>query len=371
MAKNFLAILFFLIILGSGVYLIINREAKLQLLGETGRLYPARYSESLAGGAVRCLLCPFRCLLAEGQIGLCKARQNVGGTLQTLTYGKVSSRQVDPVEKKPFFHVLPGSRVYSIAVTGCNLKCLYCQNWSLSQVFPEEVDTIPMTPAEVVQAAVDSQSSAIAFTYNEPTVYFEYLLDIAKLAKDKGLKTLVVSNGYINPAPLRELLPFVDAYKIDFKGYDDKFYQEVTGGHLAPVLESMKIIRESNVWLEVVNLLVPGKNDSDDQIRSLVQWIKENLGTDVPLHFSRFQPQYRLENLPPTPVTTVVRARQLALEAGLKYVYTGNIIYPPGEATYCPTSGQVAVARQGYVVNVNNLQRGRCPDGEKIPGLWE
>ena len=197
------------------------------------------------------------------------------------------------------------------------------------------------------------------------------MLDTAKLAKEKGLKTVVVSAGYINPEPLKELLNYIDAYKVDLKAFNEKFYQKLTGGHLEPVLEAMKIIKEKEVWLEIVNLLIPGENDSEEEIRKMVRWIKENLGDDVPLHFSRFYPMYKLKNLPPTPVETIIKARKIALEEGLKYVYTGNISYLEGEATYCPESGEVAIQRQGYFIVSNNLKEGFCPSGEKIPGVWK
>ena len=201
--------------------------------------------------------------------------------------------------------------------------------------------------------------------------YYEYVLDIAKLAKKKGLKTVVVSNGYINPEPLRELLKFIDAYKVDFKAFNQKFYDELTGGNLDNVLQTMKIIRQQGVWLEVVTLLVPGKNDSEEEIRGLARWIHQNLGDDVPLHFSRFHPMHKLLNLPPTPVEKVIHARQIAVEEGLKYVYTGNIAYPAGDSTYSPKTGAIAIERQGYFVVNNNLKNGVAPDGEKIPGIWE
>lgn len=228
-----------------------------------------------------------------------------------------------------------------------------------------------MSPEEVVEDALRSGSESIAFTYNEPIIFYEYMYDIAKLAKEKGLKTIVVSASYINPEPLRELLKYIDAYKVDLKAFDNNFYQKFTGGSLEPVLETLKIIKEQGIWLEIVNLLIPGENDSEEEIREMAKWIKENLGDDVPLHFSRFSPMYKLQNLPPTPLETVVRAREIAMEQGLKYVYTGNVVYPKGETTYCPESGEIAIERQGYMITTNNLIDGRCPSGEEIPGIWQ
>lgn len=368
--KKFLAILFLLIIIGVVVYLIYAREQSVKLENDASGLYPAKYYEKLSGNMVQCLLCPNRCILSEGQIGTCKAKKNVKGELYSINYGKIAAQHVDPVEKKPFFHVLPGSKAYSIASTGCNLRCVYCQNWEISQVFPWDVENKEMTPEQVVEDALRTGSESIAFTYSEPIVFYEYMLDIAKIAKEKDLKTLVVSAGYINPEPLRELLQYIDAYKVDFKGFNEKFYQSFIGGSLEPVLQTMKIIREQGVWLEIVVLLIPGENDSEQEIREMAKWIKENLGNDVPLHFSRFHPQYKLQNLPPTPVETVIRAREIAMEQGLKYVYSGNIVYPKAESTYCPESGDVAIARQGYAIVANNLINGQCPSGEEIPGIW-
>ncbi len=370
MFKKITAVIFLIVIISLVGYLIYSRERAISINNKED-LHQASYYTKLSNGLIQCNLCPNRCILSKGQIGLCKARQNIDGELYSLVYGKVSSAHVDPIEKKPFFHFMPGSKVYSISSTGCNLRCSFCQNWQISQVFPWEVQTKNMTPEEVVEEAIKSGSKIIAFTYNEPVISYEFMLDTAKLAKEKGLKTVVVSAGYINPEPLKELLNYIDAYKVDLKAFNEEFYQKLTGGHLEPVLEAMKIIKEKGVWLEIVNLLIPGENDSEEEIRKMVRWIKENLGDDVPLHFSRFYPMYKLKNLPPTPVETIIKARKIALEEGLKYVYTGNISYLEGEATYCPESGEVAIQRQGYFIVSNNLKEGFCPSGEKIPGVWK
>ena len=371
MFKKFTAILFLIVIIGLVIYLIYGREKSISWENDPENLHQAMYYEKLSQNMVRCNLCPNRCILSKGQIGDCKVRKNINGELYSLTYGKLAAQHVDPIEKKPFFHVLPGSKAYSIATTGCNLRCVYCQNWNISQVFPWDVQTKEMTPKEVVEDALKKGSQSIAFTYGEPVVFYEYMLDIAKLAQQKGLKTVVVSCGYINPEPLRELLKYVDAFKVDFKGYSEEFYQKFTGGHLQPILETMKIVQEEKTWLEIVVLLIPGENDSEEEIREMSKWIKENLGDNVPLHFSRFYPMYKLQNLPPTPIETVIRAREIAMEEGLKYVYTGNIDYPEGESTYCPESGQTAIERRGNFLISNNLENGQCSDGEKIPGIWK
>jgi pyruvate formate lyase activating enzyme len=378
--KKILALLFLLAVVGAATFWVVSREhlaaaetatMPLPAPGPAGAQKEALWYEKLTDNLVHCQLCPNSCRLPDGKIGLCRARKNIGGKLFSLVYGQVASVHVDPIEKKPFFHVLPGSQAFSLATPGCNMRCLFCQNWEISQAFPWEVGTTTMTPEEVVDAALRSGAKSIAFTYSEPTIFYEYMLDIAKLAKAKGLKTVVVSNGYINPGPLKELLPFIDAYKVDFKAFDPKFYAEMTGGGLEPVLQTMKTIQQHGVWLEVVNLLVTGKNDDEEQVRKLARWVKENLGADVPLHFSRFHPMHKLANLPPTPVENVVRAREIALQEGLHFVYTGNIPVTTGDSTYSPKTGQMVIERQGYFVVRNDLANGVAPDGEKIPGIWQ
>ncbi|MBF0571979.1 MAG: AmmeMemoRadiSam system radical SAM enzyme [Candidatus Omnitrophica bacterium] len=328
------------------------------------------YYDKLFGNMVQCRLCPNLCVLAPGQYGTCKARKNIQGKLYSMVYGKIATAHTDPIEKKPLFHVLPGSNAFSIATTGCNIQCLFCQNWEISQAFPFDFATQAASAEDVVRQALSSGAQSIAFTYSEPTISYEYVLDIAKLAKKAGLKTLVVSNGYIEQKPLKELLPYIDAYKVDFKGYDDTFYQKLTQGHLQPVLDAMKTIKQNGTWLEIVTLLITGQNDSDEKIRGLSHWVSSNLGNEVPMHFSRFSPQYKMLNVPPTPEDTIIRARQIAMQEGLKYVYTGNIVYPQGEITYCPISKEEVIVRQGMFTVSNDLRDGACSDGEKIPGIW-
>lgn len=379
------AILFLAAVVGAAVYLVSHRErapaeapavalapAVADARAEApADLHPALYYETRAGGLVHCVLCPNRCVLADGQIGVCRARKNVGGKLYSLVYGRIAALHVDPIEKKPFFHVLPGTKSFSLATPGCNMRCLFCQNWEISQAFPWEVPTKYMTPEEIVEGALRTDSRSIAFTYTEPIIFYEYMLDVAKLARAKKIKTVVVSNGYISPEPLKELLKYVDAYKVDLKAFNDTFYADLTGGDRESVLNSLKIIRESGVWLEIVTLLIPGRNDSEDEIRALARWVRDNLGPDVPLHFSRFHPQYKLRNIPPTPPETIVRAWNIAREEGLRYVYTGNVRFPSGETTYCPKTGEPVIERQAYFVVHNRLNKGMCPSGETVPGVWE
>lgn len=377
--KKLLAIVFGAAVVGLGVLLIHSREhphREATVFSEeadpaAAGLHEASWYEKLANKLVHCTLCPNACRIPDGKIGRCRVRKNIGGRLYTLAYGQLAAVHVDPVEKKPFYHVLPGSKAFSLATPGCNMRCLFCQNWEISQSFPWEIKTIPTSPEQVVEAALRSGAQSIAFTYSEPTIFYEYMLAIAKLAKARGLKTLVVSNGYINPEPLKELLPFIDAYKVDFKAFNPEFYTRLTGGSRDPVLQAMKIIRESGTWLEVVTLLVTGQNDSEEEVRQLARWIRENLGPDVPLHFSRFHPQHKLANLPPTPVETIIRARNIALEEGLNFVYTGNLPYAPGDSTRSPETGEVVIERKGWFVVRNDLVNGVTPAGEKIPGVWE
>ncbi len=370
--QKFLALLFLVFILGAAALFIFQREQNTNAAPEnTPGLEEALYYEKLSGQKVQCRLCPNECFLSPGKWGACKARQNISGKLYSMVYGKIATAHVDPIEKKPFFHVLPGSKAFSIATTGCNMRCLFCQNWEISQAFPDSVKSRSASPEEVVSQALASGASSIAFTYNEPVIAYEYMLEIAKLARKKGLKALVVSSGYIEEEPLRELLQHIDAYKVDLKAFDEKFYRKFTGGHLETILKNLKIIKKSGVWLEIVTLLIPGENDSETEIRAMARWIKENLGEDVPLHFSRFFPQYKLQNLPPTPPETLLRARAIAQEEGLKFVYTGNIANLESETTFCPRSNEKAIERQGYFIISNHLKDGVCSDGEKIPGIWK
>jgi pyruvate formate lyase activating enzyme len=371
--KRLFAIFILFLILGVSIYYIAEYQKGQGVEeGKVLNLKEAAYYESLGRGIVQCHLCPRQCILKEGQRGVCGVRENIGGQLYSLNYGRTVAVHLDPIEKKPFFHFLPGSLTFSIAAAGCNLRCVYCQNWQIAQVLPEGVQTQQLSPEEIVEKALATGAQSIAYTYSEPTVFYEYMLETAKLAHRKGLKNVVITAGYINPEPLRELCQYVDAIKIDLKSFKQGFYDKMTGGgQLSRILENLKIIKEEGVWLEIVNLIIPGENDSPEEIRQMSEWIKENLGEDVPLHFTRFYPMYKLQNLPPTPEETLKKARQIALEVGLKYVYTGNIGNRETESTYCPESGQLAIERQGYFVTQMNIKNGQCPSGEKIPGVWE
>ncbi len=323
------------------------------------------------GNYVKCQLCPKGCLISEGRRGDCRVRENRGGKLYTMVYGNPCAVHNDPIEKKPFYHFLPGTMALSLATAGCNLHCLYCQNWTISQVPPEKTENYELSPEEIVTLAEMLGSSSIAFTYTEPTIFYEYMSDIARLARPKGIRCIVISAGYINPEPLRQLCRIVDAIKIDFKGYSDEFYRKVCSGTLQPVLNTMKIIQEEGIHLEIVNLIVPTLNDSREQIKGLCRWIVENLGPDVPTHFSRFFPMYKLTHLPPTPVETLEMAREIAIEEGIRFAYVGNVPGHRWDNTYCPRCGKEIITRLGFNVTGYHLKDGKCEYcGESIPGVW-
>jgi pyruvate formate lyase activating enzyme len=331
----------------------------------------AMYYEKLSDNKIQCQLCPRRCVVPEGGRGLCRVRENRGGTYYTLIYGAPCAVQIDPIEKKPFFHVLPSSGTFSIATAGCNLKCKFCQNWEISQVKPEETINYDMSPEDVVAMAERYGCQSIAFTYSEPTIFYEYMLEIAKLAKERDIMPVYHSNGFINPEPLRELCQYLEAANIDLKSFTNEYYEDICFGKLNPVLETLKILKEQGVWLEITNLVVPTLNDDPEEIKAMCQWIKDNLGPDVPLHFSRFYPMYKLKNLPPTPIKTLEKAREIALETGLHYVYIGNVPGHEGENTYCPDCGKLLIRRFGFSILENHINNGKCEYcGQEISGVW-
>jgi len=275
------------------------------------------YFKKLNDKSIMCTLCPKQCVVAEGHRGYCEVRENRGGVYYSLVYGNPCAVHIDPIEKKPFFHVLPGSGVFSLATAGCNFDCKFCQNWEISQAKPEETFNYDLPPSQVVALTKEYNCSAIASTYVEPTIFYEYMYDIGRLTAKENILNTCHSNGYINPEPLKALCKYLDAACIDLKAFSEKFYREETEGNLAPVLETLKILKEQDVHIEIVNLVIPTKNDHMKMIKEMVEWIKETLGPHIPLHFTRFYPRYKLKNLPPTPVQTLERARDLALKAGL------------------------------------------------------
>jgi pyruvate formate lyase activating enzyme len=289
-----------------------------------------------------------------------------------MTYAKPCSINVDPVEKKPLYHFLPGSPILSLATAGCNLHCKQCQNWQISQVVHNYPNDPDVYPEDVADMAIKRKCPAIAYTYTEPLVSYEYTYDCCKAASEAGLKNVLVTAAYINPDPLRHICRYVDAANVDLKSFSDDFYRDICDARLQPVLTALKVMNECNVMLEVTNLLIPTLNDSEGETRQLCDWIAENLGESTPLHFSRFFPQYQLKHLPPTPTETILRARQIAIAAGLKHVYVGNMSDGAGENTWCPSCRKLLIERQGYHVVKISMRRGVCPDCEMvINGIWE
>lgn len=336
------------------------------------KFFEARYYEKLERAAVRCRLCPRSCTIPEGGRGYCRTRENHKGILYSLVYGQPCALHIDPIEKKPFFHVLPGTSALSLATVGCNLSCKFCQNWQISQSRPEEVRTRYTSPEEIAELAESKKAPTIAYTYGEPVVFSEYMQDIAKAGRSRKIRSVVVSNGYIGEKALSDLCGLVDAIKIDLKSFEDSYYREVCGGALEPVLRTIQSIHKAGVWLELVYLVVPTLNDDPEKIREMARWIASKLGTSVPIHFSRFFPQYKLANLPPTPVSTLDRAHKVCIEEGLKFVYIGNVPGHKAEHTYCPGCGKPVVSRSGYRLASLDIRNGACRFcGEKIPGIWE
>jgi pyruvate formate lyase activating enzyme len=322
-------------------------------------------------GTVRCLLCAQACTIASGARGRCRARVNVKGELRSLVYGRPTAVHVDPIEKKPFYHFLPGAAAYSFGTSGCPLRCRFCQNWELSQASPESFDVPFVPPAQMARQAVEHQAPVVAFTYNEPTVSTEYVVDVAAEAHRIGLRTALVSCGLMNGPPLDEMCGVLDAIKIDLKGFSESFYREVCGASLAPVLRSIAQVRKGGRHLEIVNLVVPTLNDSDGSLKDLSAWVVRELGRDVPVHFTRFHPDYQLQNLPPTPVATLERARSIAMAAGIHYAYVGNVPGHPGNHTYCPGCGKPVITRTNFFVTERHVIDGRCEYcRHEIAGVW-
>jgi pyruvate formate lyase activating enzyme len=296
---------------------------------------------------------------------------NVNGELRSLVYGRVVAIHVDPIEKKPFYHFLPGSDAYSFATSGCPLRCKFCQNWEISQSRPEDFDTPFVQPAQMVETASSRRAPIIAFTYNEPTVFMEYLADTAALARKQKLRSVMVSCGFMNSEPLSEMCRLLDAIKIDLKGFSPDFYRNVCNAELQPVLNSIRQIAKSGIHLEIVNLVVPTLNDSERMLHGLVDWITGEIGLDVPIHFTRFHPDYQLLNLPPTPVATLERFRNYAMSKGIRYAYVGNVPNHPGNHTYCPNCGKTVIERSSIFITRLNVDRGHCKFcGKPIAGVW-
>lgn len=320
---------------------------------------------------VQCLLCPKECILKEGQLGLCKSRINEGGELFTIAYGNPCAMHVDPIEKKPMYHFLPGTMSFSVASAGCNLSCLNCQNSEISQKSPLETNNYNLSPEELVSNAQKNSCNSIAYTYTEPITYYEYTLNSAKKAKELGLKNVMVSAGYINEEPLRELAKYLDGANIDLKSFSNEIYKKLNRASLEPVLNTLKILKEEGVWLEITNLIIPEWTDNLEMIKAMCNWLKSNGFENTPLHLSRFHPTYKLMNVCSTPLETLESAYEIAKEAGLNYVYLGNVRGSEKEHTYCPKCGKILIERQSYIISKNNISEGKCIFCEHpIAGVW-
>ena len=335
-------------------------------------LKEAMYYERIDKNTIQCRLCPRNCVLKNGMRGFCRARESRNGKHYSLVYANPTAIHIDPIEKKPLFHFLPGTYAFSVATAGCNLRCKYCQNWEISQFPPEETFNYYLPPQKLVDETSSSGCLTIAYTYTEPSIFYEYMLDTAKIAKSAGIKNIYHSNGSLNPKPVEELSQYLDGANIDLKGFTQEFYSKITEGYLDTVLDTLKILKKNRVHLEITNLVIPSLNDDFGIARKMCQWIRENLGRDVPIHFSRFYPTFKLKNLPPTPVSTLDKIHSIATEEGLQYVYIGNVAGHKAESTYCPNDKKVLIKRTGYRILENNIINGKCKFcGMDIPGVWQ
>lgn len=325
----------------------------------------------MSSTTVICELCPHGCRIAPGQHGQCRARYNRDGKLISLVYGKPCAVHLDPIEKKPMFHFLPGTRAFSIATAGCNLHCKFCQNWEISQRQPEETPNEDLPPKAVIDGAVKNGCRSIAYTYTDPSIFFEYTVDASKLARERGLKNVLVTAGYLNEKPMDEVFAVTDGANVDLKG-NDAYYRKIVGGDVKYVMRYIKKAIASGVFVEITNLIVPTLNDAMSDIIWLVKWVFDEVGPDVPLHFSRFFPMYQLTNLYPTPKHTLDDAAAMAYDMGMHYVYVGNVMPNDYENTRCPSCKKDVIVRRGYAVLSNDIVDGRCRYCKhKIPGVWK
>jgi pyruvate formate lyase activating enzyme len=333
------------------------------------RLSP--YFTALDGGTIQCELCPRRCLVPQGKRGFCRVRENREGKYYSLVYGNPCILFLDRIEREPFFHVLPGTSSLTLSTAGCNFRCKFCENWEISQAFPEDVYSQEFSPELVVRKAKQMGARSIAYTYAEPTIFYEYMSDIARHARENGLVNVIHSNGFINPGPLRDLCKVIDAAHIDLKGFTPACYRELSEGERRPVLEALKVLRQENVHLEVSTLLIPTINDEMSVVKDMALWVKRELGADTPVHFSRFYPLFKLKRLPPTPVSTLEKARETAISSGLKYVYIGRVPGHQAWNTFCPHCHRPVIQRTGYMIEALHLTGGKCNNCRNpIPGIW-
>jgi len=358
----------------------------LDLMARTMKKLPAAYPVSLGDldkwtieakyyietpKGLKCLLCPTACKLKKDEEGECRTRINLDGKLFCFAYGNPCAVHVDPIEKKPLYHFYPGTRAFSIATAGCNLACLNCQNWEISQTSPKKTRNYDLMPDKVVEQAIKNNCQSIAYTYSDPVVFFEYTLETSKLARDSGLKNVIVSAGYINDEPLKEWCKYIDAANIDLKSFNNEIYEMLNAGTLEPVLNTLKTLRDEGIWLEITNLVVPDWTDDPDMIKQMCNWLVENGFENYPIHFSRFHPQYKLNTLPATPLNILEKARNAAISEGMNFVYIGNVTDTNASNTYCPDCKDLIIQRKGYQIDASKISQGKCKScGNSISGRW-
>jgi len=343
----------------------------LNVLQKSDSLHEARWWDTDTNGKVHCYLCPRHCHIGDGQAGFCFIRVNQGGKLYSLGYASPAAIQIDPIEKKPLNHFLPGTKVFSMGTAGCNMGCFFCQNWDISKSRSDQVHSMHLEPEQVVELAIHHGCPSIAFTYNEPTIWAEYVIDICDVAHRQGLNTVMVTNGYITREAFHDVYDHIDAANVDLKAFTENFYGKITLTHLAPVLETLlRLKQETHVWFELTNLMIPGLNDDETETRKLSDWVMQHLGPETPLHFTAFHPDFKLRDRPRTPPETLHRAREIARDAGLHYVYEGNILGDGGN-TLCPECSELLIKRSWHDVLEDRLAEGACPKcGHRVPGVW-
>ena len=360
--------------LGLSTLLPVNDNLLTQgaaVAAEPEHLKEVMFYKKLADLKIECGICPKNCRIADLERGYCGNKENRGGTYYTLVHSRPCAVHTDPIEKKPFFHCLPSSFSFSIATAGCNFECRFCQNWNMAQYRPEQVDSVFMPPETVAKLAKEQDCKTIAYTYSEPVVFYEYMYDCAVAGKKLGVGSVMISNGFINEEPLRRLCTYLTAVKVDLKSFNDKFYKDYCSGELEPVLKTLQVLKNIGIWYEIVVLIIPALNDSPAEIREMTAWIYKNLGPDVPVHFSRFHPMYKIKNLPPTPISTLEMCHKTATSAGIRYVYIGNVPGHAAESTYCSRCKKLLIQRMGYAILQNDLKNGTCSCGNRIPGVWD
>ncbi len=339
---------------------------------ETSELKLADWWKTLPNGKILCTLCPRYCTIGEGQKGFCFIRENIGGKLYSTGYGRPTGFAIDPIEKKPLNHFLPGTSILSFGTAGCNLGCKFCQNWTMSKAKLDETYSVKASPEDVVRLAKKYGTPSIAYTYNDPTIFGEYVIDISKLAREEGIKSVMVTAGYIDKDARKDVYKYIDAANVDLKAFTEEFYRKLTLSHLNDVLDTLVWLKnDTDVWIEITTLLIPGENDSPDEIKEMVNWILQNLGDEVPLHFTAFHPDFKMRDKPPTPPSTLTMARNIALKEGLKYCYVGNVHNVEGQTTFCPNCGEPLIVRDWHSVRLNKLENGKCYKcGTEIAGVF-